>query len=197
MNTKLLINTIVENENGYLRRDLALASGVSDSRYKTYIKNNNLKRLAAGVYADEDVWADELYLLSVKNARAVFSHETALYLHGLSDREPRAKTVTVPHGYNASHLKRKGVKVVSAIDRFANLGISEAKTPFGNPVKVYDMERTVCDIIKNKEKMDIQVFQTALKEFMARSDKRISVLMFYARELGIENKVRMYTEVLL
>ena len=197
MDAKPLIAPIVETENGYLRRDYALASGISDSRYKTYIKNNNMKRLAAGVYADEDVWADELYLLSAKNSRAVFSHETALYLHGLSDREPRVKTVTVPHGYNASHLKRQGVKVVSVIDRFVSLGITEAKTTFGNPVKVYDMERTLCDIIKNKEKMDIQVFQTALKEYMARSDKRISVLMFYAGELGIEKKVRLYTEVLL
>lgn len=71
------------------------------------------------------------------------------------------------------------------------------KTNFGNEVRVYDIDRTICDIIKMKEKMDIQVFQTAIKEYMLNKSKNLNNLIIYSQKMNIEKKVRMYTEVLL
>ena len=76
-------------------------------------------------------------------------------------------------------------------------GVTEVKTIFGNDVFVYDIDRTICDMVKRKEEMDIQVFQTALKEYMSGSMKNIYRLMTYAKLMGIERKIREYTEVLL
>ena len=59
------------------------------------------------------------------------------------------------------------------------------------------MDRTVCDIIKVKEKIDIQIFHTAIKEYMKSKSKNLTHLMQYARILRIEDKVRLYTEVML
>ena len=138
-----------------------------------------------------------MYVLGLKNNGMVYSHESALYLHNLMEREPEKYTVTVRYGYNATHLRNKGIKVTTAKDEFFNLGISSAMTVFGNRVTVYDKERTICDIVRNKEKMDIQVFQTAMKEYMKSNDKKIPILMQYATQLGIESKIRFYTEVML
>ena len=64
-------------------------------------------------------------------------------------------------------------------------------------IKVYDVERNICDIIKNKNKMDIEIFTQALKEYANSSDKNLNKLMRYAKKLKIENKVREYMEVIL
>lgn len=193
----MTLQELLEKQNGYL--DTATASNMGFSRQFVYefAKRNNLERVAHGVYASEDAWPDEMYVLSLKNRGMVYSHESALYLHGLIEKEPEKDTVTVRYGYNATHLRKKGLKVTTAIDEIFDLGISSALTVWGNQVTVYDKERTICDIVRNKEKMDVQVFQTALKEYMKSKDKKIPILMQYAAQLGVESKIRSYTEVML
>ena len=183
--------------NGYLLAAEAVAQGISRQVLSNYVKKNHLERVARGVYATVDAWPDGLYLIHLRNSGVIFSHETALYLHGLMEREPSVTTVTVRFGYNAVHLRERGIKVVTAIDDYFDVGKSVAETNYGNKVAVYDMERTICDMIRNKEKMDIQVFQTAMKEYMESPKKKLPVLMAYASKFGIENSVRTYTEVML
>ncbi|HPJ76906.1 MAG TPA: abortive phage infection protein, partial [Clostridia bacterium] len=125
------------------------------------------------------------------------SHETALFLHGLMEREPSQITVTVKFGYNASHLVNNGIRVITAVDNYFSIGRNKTKTNFGNTVDVYDMERTICDIIRNKKDMDPQVYQTAIQEYMKSSEKKLPVLMRYASIFRIDNIVRTYTEVML
>jgi predicted transcriptional regulator of viral defense system len=126
-----------------------------------------------------------------------FSQETALYLHGLMEREPRYICVTVKEGYNASHLRKKGIKVYQSKSELYELGTSAIETNYGNTVAVYDMERTICDIIRDKVTMDIQVFQVAMKEYMISPKKNLLNLMEYASKMNIEEKVRTYVEVML
>ena len=59
------------------------------------------------------------------------------------------------------------------------------------------MERTICDILRYKDEMDIQIFQYAMKEYMASSRKNLNHLMHYSRLLHIEDTVKIYTEVML
>lgn len=193
----MTLQELLKKQNGYL--DTATASEMGFSRQSVYdfAKRNNLERVAHGVYASEEAWPDEMFVLGLKNHGMAYSHESALYLHGLMEREPEKYTVTVKYGYNATHLRSKGLKVTTAKDEYYNIGISSALTVFGNQVTVYDKERTICDIVRNKDKMDVQVFQTAMKEYMKSKDKKIPILMQYAAKLGIESKVRSYVEVML
>ena len=63
-----------------------------------YVKENGYERVAHGIYAAPDIWPDELYLLQKMNPKIIFSGETALYIHGLTDREYSRIEVTVPSG---------------------------------------------------------------------------------------------------
>jgi len=145
----------------------------------------------------EDAWPDPLYVLQLRNKKIVFSHETALFLHGLSDREAAHPVVTVERGYNAKHLTAEGVIVHTVMEKWFNIGICETETNVGNPVKVYDKERCICDIVRGRKKMDPQVFQTAMRSYFSGRDKDIPKLMKFAEELGQEEAVRQYAEVLL
>jgi hypothetical protein len=112
-------------------------------------------------------------------------------------REPGQITVTVRAGYNASHLRKRKVRVYQVKEDVCNIGASGIQTNYGNHVAVYDRERTICDLIKNKENTDIQVFQTAMKEYMYSDGKNLPNLMNYASKLHVEKEVRNYTEVML
>ena len=192
-----VLDNLVENGNGYLCTSQVVDAGVSKPTLAEYVSQRKMERVAQGVYLAEDAWPDELYLLCLSNSRIVFSHETALMLHGLMEREPKTTSVTVKAGYNASHLRRKGIRVYQVKPDVYDLGIVEVQTSFGNTVRAYDMDRTICDILRFKDALDVQVFQYAMKEYMANTHKNLNHLMEYAKMLGIESAMRTYTEVML
>ena len=64
-------------------------------------------------------------------------------------------------------------------------------------IRIYNVERTICDIIKNKNKIDAEIFSKTLKEYPRSKNKNLTKLTKYAKTMNIENKVREYMEVLL
>lgn len=192
-----VLDRLVEEGNGFLQTSATLECKISKPTLAKYVAARGMERVAHGVYMTGDAWPDDYYLLYLRNGRIVFSLESALYLHGLTDREPALTTVAVPKGYNSTHLGKDGVRVIHAKPEWFEIGISRGQTGFGNEVPVYDRERTICDIIRFKKDVEIQTFQTAMKEYMRNKGKNLGNLIGYARALGIEEKVRTYTEMML
>lgn len=197
MTKKEQVLELVKKCGGYLDISEAQKLGISRAYLQEYIKTNEFERVAYGLYKSPDVWTDELYILSLKNEKAVCSFETALMLHGLTEREPAEIFVTVPRTYNASHLRSKGIVVYQVKEDWVNLGRTIAKTTYGNEVSAYDMERTICDILRVKDKKDPQMFTYAIKGYAKSEKKNLSRLMKYAKEFGVEAELRQYMEVLL
>jgi predicted transcriptional regulator of viral defense system len=192
-----LLDDMVDQGNGYLRTADVVARGVSKPTLAEYVQARNMERVAHGIYLSEEAWPDELFQLSAANSRIVFSHETALYLHGLMEREPTGISVSAKAGYNASHLRQKGIRVYQIKADVFSLGITQTLTAWGHSVPVYDRERTICDMLLNKKTVDIQIFQYAMKEYMTGGDKNLNHLMLYAERLHIADTMRMNTEVML
>ena len=138
-----------------------------------------------------------MFLIHLRSGRARFSHETALFLHDMPDREPSYHSVTVRRGYNPHRLKEDGIKVCTIRKELHELGLSKTKTPFGHIVPVYDIERTICDIMRSRNGVEIQVFQDALKSYAKRRDKNLRSLMQYAEALNVRAILKPYLEVLL
>lgn len=191
------ITELIQLHGGYLLFSEAIKLGISKTYLQQYVADNALERVAHGLYKSADVWTDDLYILSLKNEKAVFSFDTALMLQGLTEREPADVYVTVPRKYNASHLRSKGIIVYQVKEEWADLGRTVAKTTYGNEVSVYNMERTICDIIRVKNKKDPQMFAYAMKEYAKSANKNLPRLMKYAKEFGLEEELRRYMEVLL
>ena len=75
-------------------------------------------------------------------------------------------------------------------------GQIQIKSPSDNPIRVYDLERTLCDILRGSGS-DIQIVSEAMKRYAASKDKNIHKLMKYADQLRVKPKVLRYMEVLL
>jgi predicted transcriptional regulator of viral defense system len=196
---KETIEKSIEKNNGYLITALVCNEGISKPYVAKYIKEHDMEKVSKGLYITDDVWPDELFILQQRNGMIIYSGETALYLHGLTDREYLSVCVTVPQGYNASHLKNNGfdVSVKYASMEIYKMGVCEIPSISGNLVKVYDKERCICDLIRNRNKYEVQVFQTAIKEYMSSKDKKLSHLITYAETIGIRDEVMKYVEVLV
>lgn len=192
-----MMDEMLNHNNGYFVTSEAVARGISKTYVAEYIRKKELEKLAQGVYISQDAWEDDLYVIHLRNKEVVFSHESALAMHGLMERESPGIMMTVNRTYNASHLRKQGCTVYTVKPELYQMGIVETETFFGNKVLAYDMDRTICDIIKHKKKIESQIYQTAIKEYMQNKKKNIFNLMRYARALGVEDMVRIYTEVML
>ena len=191
------LDLLLANNGGIVMTSDVLAVGVSKPSFYEYVKIRKLEKVAHGIYVSPEAWMDAMYVLSLRCKQAVFSHETALFLHDMTDREPTRYSVTVKAGYNPSKLTADGIKVYNIKKELHELGVIDAKTHFGHTVPVYDVERTVCDIIRSRSNIEAQTFQDALKQYAKRPDKNLRQLMQYARELHVEKILKQYLEVLL
>ena len=194
--TEQIKNLIAEND-GMIQTSQVTNIGISKPVFYKFIKNNDMEQVLHGVYVTKDTWIDAMYLVHLRCKQAVFSHETALFLHDLTDREPLEYEITVKTGYNPSKLNVDGIKVYTVKKELHVEGIIMVQTPFGRQVPVYNMERTICDIVRNRNNTEIQIFQTALKQYIKRKDKNLRLLMQYATKFHVEKILRQYLEVLL
>ena len=186
-----------QNDN-YLVAETARKNGIPKYRFYRFVHENGFERVARGVYSKEDVLIDELFIISQRCPEAVFSHDEAFYYHGLSDREPFVHTVTVYSGYNAHRIKADGkCKVYYVKKEFLAIGKTIVKDNFGNDIPVYNLERTICDLVRSRNSIERQEFSSVLKAYIARKDKNLNLLMEYSRNFHIENIIRRYMEVLL
>ena len=171
--------------------------GILNERLRLLVKSGELERAAFGVYVLPDEFIDKMYIAQLKRPKIIYSHETALFLHDLTDRDPISYAVTVPAGYNIAQLRKEGFTVYSIKRELHDLGVTKLTTMFGYIVIVYGLERTICDCLRSRNRMDISVVTDAVKRYVLRKDKDLYTLMKMAETFGVSKLVRSYMEVLL
>jgi hypothetical protein len=191
------LDSLLYENNGFLKTSDATEAGISRAYLGEYVRDRGLMRVAQGLYMSEDAWEDGMYVIQVRYPAAVFSHETALYLLSLANREPIQYTVTLKTGTNSAGLTKQGIKVYKVKDTLFNEGIIEAKSPAGHNLRVYNSERTICDLFRSRRNIEIQDLQSAIREYVRFKEKNIPLLMRYAKAFSVEKIVRQYLEVLL
>ena len=184
MSTSDILESLIEKDNGYLITSKAVESGVSKPSVSKYVREHDMEKVAHGIYILDNVWPDELFVLQQRNKNIIYSGETALYLHGLIDREYSHICFTVPTGYNATHIKKKNKEVRYANPEILDMGICEIPSSSSN-------------LIKDRKKYEIQLYQTVIKEYMSSKEKNLSRLIEYAVKLGVRDEVMMYVEVMV
>jgi len=191
------IKTIAEENNGFITTAQVEQLGISRPMLRKLTEAGKLEQVRKGLYTLTDDIADEFALLQAQSSKAIFSYGTALYLWGLSDRAPHEFHITVPHGTNMSRLKRDNPNLCCHYvqSNIYELGITETQSPQGAIVRLYDKERCICDLIRKKDQMDLQLYSQAIKDYF-KSQPNNRKLLKYSKHFRIEDKIRIYMEVL-
>ena len=187
----------IVDDSGILLTKNAIEAGISKHALYNFIRDNGFEKAAHGVYASPETWEDENYILSLRCPQGVLSHDEALYYHGLTDREPLQKTITIYTGYGTSRMVADGIKVFTVKKELLDIGKEIVKTSYGHDIPLYNRERTICDLIRSRNRFEIQDFQTALKTYIMGKNKNLNRLMGYAKLFHVDKKIREYMEVLL
>lgn len=188
---------MAKNNGGLVTTAQAVSAGIPRARLSDMVKSGELERVQRGVYCLADAWEDEFLAAQLRFPKGVFSDGTALYLLGFTDRTPFSLTMTFPRSYRATAARKAGIEVRTCADGALDLGTMQVDTPYGNQVRAYDLERTLCDLVRGQRTVDVQVVNPAMKAYFNSGARDLQRLLGYARALGVEKKVRNYMEVLL
>ena len=197
MMSKKKLEELIKKKNGYITTQDAVYEGIHREYLTMLVEEEKLIRTSPGVYQSIDAWEDKLYAYQQKKKHMIYSHDTALFLHGLSDRDPIQYSVTLPTGYNTSQIKQIDLITYTIKPSLFQLGKMTMKSPFGNDITVYDKERTICDIIRSRSRIDQQILNDGLKRYVKDKSKNLNNLLEYAKKMGIDNVLRNYLEILL
>jgi predicted transcriptional regulator of viral defense system len=192
-----ILDALVLEGRGYLRTADAEHAGVSRSYLGGYVKKRGLERVAHGIYASQDTWPDGMFVIQSRYPGAIFSHESALFLLGLTDREPSRYSITLKAGTNSALLVRENIKVYKVKADLFEEGLIDATSMGGHTIRSYSPERTIVDIVRSRSGIEIQDYQTALKEYARMKGKNLPQLMRLAKAFSVEKTVRQYMEVLI
>ena len=188
---------MARENNGVVTTAMIVAAGFSRGNIKYLVDKGKLEKSSRGVYILPGVWDDEIFNLQNRFKRGIYSHETALFLWDLTDRTPNRYCMTFPINYNLTKPKQENICCMQCKMELYDLGSAETVTPGGHTVGAYSAERTLCDILKSRSRVDIQVVTEAFKRYAVRTDKNIPLLSEYAKILRVETRLRAYLEVLL
>jgi predicted transcriptional regulator of viral defense system len=129
--------------------------------------------------------------------KIVYSHETALFFHRLTDRTPSRYSITVPSYYKPSKAVREKCGIYYVKPDMIDIGVVELPSGMGHNVTSYNVERTICDVIRSRNRIDSQIVADALKRYAAMGNKDLNRLADYARRFWVYKLLRQYLEVLL
>lgn len=188
---------LAEENNGTVTSQMIDNAGLSRGCLKYLTEKGELERTARGVYIIKEQWEDELLNLSCRYRKGIFSLDTALFFHDLTDRTPDYYHMTFPTGYNLTSPKQEGLRCHTVSKELYCIGVTEVRSSAGNILRAYNKERTLCEILRPQNRTDIQLITEAFKSYVKMRDKNIPLLSEYSRIFKVEQKVRTYLEVLL
>lgn len=187
---------IMKENNGIIMPSKLEEKGISRVYLSRMEKEGIIEKIDRGIYVTEDFKYDEYYLFQLKYPKAIFSYNTALYFYEMTERTPTKMDVTVCREYNPHRFKDL-VNVYKVSKELYSLGIIEKKSPQGMKVKTYNLERTVCDIIKDKDSIDIEIRNKAIKKAIKSKEFNASKMFEYAKKMNIYDKVKNYMEAII
>ena len=156
MNNQDKLDQLIQKQHGtVLSSDLDLYE-IPRVYLQMMVAEGKLERVDRGVYVSIDAIEDEMFSMQTKYPKLVFSHETALYLHGLTDRTPFMYSASVPSGYKVVESVAERFKIYYIKKDLHELGVETVQSSHGNPVKTYNIERTICDLIRSRNRIDGQ-----------------------------------------
>ena len=194
MTYKVLVQDLLERNQGYLTTSMAQANGIDRWELSRLVRQGVLVRVAQGLYIPEDLLPDPYVVAQHRCSKGVFSHETALYFHDLSDRVPLQLMMTIPSGWNCSLIKEQDMLFFYCRPSWFSLGLDQIKTQAGLWVRCYDMERTICDCVRSLERLDRDIVILAIKNYLKLMKADKAKLLEYAQIFGIRQMIYQFME---
>lgn len=189
MNNEAKIQQFLDNNRGYISTSDFLDLSISKPMIKKYIDKGLIRKVAHGLYIDSNLLIDEEYVLQRRYPKAVFSYKTSLSLLGFIKELPKQLEITI----NNKKRVLGDYKVHYVSDKYYDIGIIEIKNMFGNPIKIYNAERCICDMLKSND-FDLELQNSILHDYFKSKEKDVDKLLEYSKIFNVYEKVNTLVE---
>lgn len=197
MNINQTIYDEIKKNNNMITTSQVLLLGYSKQLLTNYVKEGLLERCRHGVYTLPNSVHDDMYTLMLRSDKIVFSHDTALFLNGVSERTPFKHSVTIPSNTTLPNSIKDECTCFYVKQELHDIGIIEKSTTFGNTVRCYNIERTICDFLRCRNRCDEETVISAVKNYAIYDKKDLNLLSVYAKQFRVAKELKKYLEVLL
>jgi hypothetical protein len=201
--------------NGNLVKKLARKNKLSDYYIDKFINKYCLKEVSKGIYVFPGNEIDGNFVFQAQYTRSVISHETALYMHDLSDVIPRKTIMSMPISYKLSQVEKNERRYIRVhkeildsnrtyyiVEYYQNVPIYLIKnqpignsqiqlmnTQQGNEVRVTSVERTIADIFKPSSNVEEEVKEKALERYSKRRNYDKTRLLRISKQQNVEKEI--------
>ncbi len=194
-NSEKIILKMREN-NGVITSNHIKQMGIDKKVIARLLADKQIERAEKGIYILPETIGDE-YFNKTYGKNAIYSHMTALYFHNLCNRVPMIYDITVTKKYYGVLDNDQKVLLHKVDKELLNLGKMKIKSPQGQDIDVYDIERCLCDCLKDKNTIASEYIKEAFNIYFKEMKKDTFKIMKYAKKLRIEKEMHDYLEVLL
>ena len=190
-----IINKFQQNK-GFLCSDDIINSA---QRYhiSKMLQSNEISRIKKGVYLlNNHEYFDERVLISKMFPKSVFCLFSAWEYYQLSTTIPTRHYLSLCRNTKVNKSSYPPIQIHYWSDVFFNLGITEI-TIDNNKIRIYDIERSVCDAVRYRAKAGEDITIEVVKNYIQNKNRNLDKLMKYAHALRINKKVEQYIKPLL
>lgn len=184
---------------GYIRTKDISCAGINRRHLRDLINEDVIERIKQGLYRWKDAKFDveeELINVSKIIQHGVICLVSALAYYELTSYTPGEYTVAVRRNYNIKLPDYPPIKLYYFSDKYYMDGVEKIDIN-GNIIKIYNIEKTICDCLRYEDKISKDIIIESIKEYVKRRDKNISKLMKYAAKAKLKDVVQKYIEVLI
>ncbi len=187
------IEKFLEKNHNYIMTKDIIDLGIDKKHIPNFLNEGVLKKVNHGIYMSPNVMEDEYYVIQLRYPSAIFSYNTAFHILNMTNLTPSIIDITSFNGrkikgnYNIHYVSREKYE----------LGIVTVESPFGNPIKIYNAERCICDMLKSNDEFDLELQNRILNNYFNSKTKNIKLLEEYAKKLNVYDKVNTIIEVMM
>lgn len=190
------IKEIFEKNEDVVSMGTLLKSGINHYQINKLLDNGTIFKLKHGVYKwkndDENEWLDITRIVPY----GVLCLFTACFHYELTTFVSSEYHIAIPKKSKIVLPNYPPIKLYYWDRMGFNLGIIET-TIEQTKVKIYDLEKTVCDMMRFRNKVGIDIAKEVLKNYLKRPDRNIAKLNEYARKINISSILTQFLTALL
>jgi predicted transcriptional regulator of viral defense system len=172
--------------------------GLSSRQIKRLLDEGVITRIKRGFYELTDYVSREEVIIARLFPQAVIFLESALLHYGYTDRIPLAWQIAVDRYSKTTqyNIDYPLIEPYYLEPKFIDIGVDIIQVD-GVKVRIYDRDRTICDVLRYEKKLEKEVFNNAIGRYVKDTIKNIRKLFEYAEIFNIKNKVQTYVGVWL
>ncbi len=182
---------IMKKNRGYISSTMVDEAGIHRMYLKMLLKKGIIRKVDKGIYLDVNVVNDKLYTYYLRNQHFIYSHFTSLYLHNVIGTIRGKYDLTITNEYHNPHLVSNNLYFVN--DKVYNIGKEKIKTKCGNTVMCYNLERTICDLIRSVKRLNEHDVNIMVKRYLKDKNCNLDRLYDYAKKMNIYDEVYKMT----